>query len=67
MKGAKPQITITLTELGQISVNGPLHDKILCFGMLEMAKEAVHNFKPGEVDLIKPPFMPFPPKTGAGS
>ena len=35
------QITITLLDNGQVSVNGPLQDKILCYGLMEIAKETV--------------------------
>ena len=38
-------IIITLDARGMISLNAPLGDKILCMGMLEMAKEAVRDFK----------------------
>jgi hypothetical protein len=38
---AKVQMTITISEQGQLNVNGPIHDKLLCFGLLELAKEAV--------------------------
>jgi len=32
-------------EKGGITVNGPLEDKILCYGLLEYAKEVVRDFK----------------------
>jgi len=39
---------------GQITVNGPINDKILCFGMLEAAKDAVrtHIEKPGPALIV---------------
>lgn len=37
------QITITLDENGAISVNGPLENPILCYGLLVMAKDAIAN------------------------
>lgn len=38
-----PRIVIELTRDGQIHVNGPLHDPLLCFGMLEIAKDVVRQ------------------------
>ena len=31
------------TTTGEISVNGPLDNRVLCYGILELAREAVHN------------------------
>jgi len=43
----KAVLTITLEDDGKINVNGPVQDKILCFGLLKIAefavKEYVHN------------------------
>ena len=39
------ELKITLSENGQVSINGPLEDKILCLGLLEMAKRIVHEYK----------------------
>jgi len=41
---AKAVMTITIEDNGAISVNGPIHDKILAYGMLESAKDAVREF-----------------------
>ena len=29
---------------GQVNVNGPINDKLFCFGLLELAKEAVTKY-----------------------
>lgn len=34
-------LTITLSESGQVSVNGPLDQLMLCYGMLELAKDVI--------------------------
>ena len=34
-------ITITLSEDGKFSCAGPLDNKVLCYGLLELAKESV--------------------------
>jgi hypothetical protein len=37
-------VTIAMTNSGQIKVDGPIHNKLLCYGMLKMAEEAVRDF-----------------------
>ena len=37
-------LTITLTEQGNIQLNGPLTNRVLCFGMLEWAKDVVRDY-----------------------
>lgn len=32
---------------GNIAVNGPIHNKVICFGILECAKNAIQNFEGG--------------------
>jgi len=45
------RIIIDLMRDGRVNVNGPVADKILCFGVLELAKKAIMDFKPA---LIQP-------------
>jgi hypothetical protein len=47
------EIKITLQDDGQVLVNGPLQDKIPCYGLLEMAKEIIKDYKAD--NLIKIP------------
>lgn len=35
------QLIITVKPNGSISVEGPINDKVLCYGLLEAAKDAV--------------------------
>lgn len=37
---------IVMSRDGQLKIHGPIHDKILCLGMLEMAKNMVNQFDP---------------------
>jgi hypothetical protein len=41
---AKAVMTITIEDNGTINVTGPIQDKILAYGMLESAKDAVREF-----------------------
>jgi hypothetical protein len=47
------EIKITLQDDGQVLVNGPLQDKVLCYGLFEVAKETVRSYKAD--NLIKIP------------
>jgi len=38
-------LTITLDQTtGAVQVNGPIHNPMICMGMMEMAKNAIHDF-----------------------
>ena len=37
-------LTITVEENGSINVNGPINDKVLAYGMLEGAKDAIREY-----------------------
>ena len=39
-----PIMTIQMTEDGGVIVNGPIRQKGLCYGMLEQAKDAIHEY-----------------------
>lgn len=53
------QIVVTFNPSdGEINVNGPLHDKIFCLGILDIAKEIVRNFKGGAPQILRPTFVP---------
>ena len=42
-----PEIVVTVrynTETKALNVDGPIQDRILTYGMLEMAKDIVHEF-----------------------
>jgi len=36
-------LAITIDEKGQIQVTGPIENKLLCYGLLEIAKDVVHE------------------------
>jgi hypothetical protein len=36
-------------------ITGPLHNKMLCYGLLEAARDAIKDFKPEEVSRIAVP------------
>lgn len=48
------KLTIELPPDGVLRVSGPLADKILCYGMLEHAKEVVRSYNADNQSKIKP-------------
>jgi hypothetical protein len=55
--GQEVQLIITLDAQGQIQVNGPLDNMLLCFGLLELAKVSVKDYnvaKQQRVQLAPP-------------
>lgn len=52
MNGGEIKIVITLRTDGSLNVNGPLVSKLLCYGMLEQARDVVRNFE--EPKLVQP-------------
>jgi hypothetical protein len=39
------QITVRMVSNGQIQVNGPLQDSVLCYGLLEAAKDVIRRMQ----------------------
>jgi hypothetical protein len=40
----RPKMTIEMLEDGRIQVHGPIENKLLCYGLLELAKDAVREY-----------------------
>lgn len=49
------RVTITMLENGTINFNGPMDNKILCYGLLQAAMDIVRDYKPGEESQIALP------------
>ena len=49
----KVQLVITLMDSGEVNVSGPIQDKILCYGLLEIAKEVVVQFAEQQKNRIQ--------------
>ena len=58
IKKEEPQavvLTIILNSNGTVSINGPIQNRLLCYGLLKMAEEALVDFKNSQkVNLVKP-------------
>lgn len=59
------QITVKMHADGRVTAAGPLHDRMLCYALLEMGKDAVRNFNPMAAQQNGPglvlPNGPLPP------
>ena len=38
------KLTITIDRNGQVRVEGPINDSILCFGLMEAAKDVIRHY-----------------------
>jgi len=47
-------LMITMKQDGQVSVTGPINNKVICYGMLQTAVDLVRDFEPGIVQLSQP-------------
>lgn len=54
------QLVITLTDEGQLNVSGPIDNKMLCYGILEVAKEVVAERARQSQKLVQPATMVLP-------
>jgi len=48
------QITITMTSDGKVHLQGPIQNKVLCYGLLEIAKETIGHHKPDSSPILTP-------------
>lgn len=54
------KIIIERTDEGQVTINGPINDKILCYGLLETAKDAVREYNDSQRKSIITPVIQLP-------
>ena len=63
MKG-ETQLTISISASGDINVSGPIADKLLCYGLLEIAKDLIKDYQPSSVMVPKGVILPPMGKMG---
>lgn len=49
-------LTITMTDAGEVGVVGPIENQVLCYGLLEVARDIVldHSKKKAEQRIVAP-------------
>ncbi len=63
-------LIITLQDDGKLNVNGPLHNPLMCYGMLEIAKDVIRAHAQKQESRVKlAPTIPphFGPIGGGGN
>jgi len=58
-------ITITMSPQGQLNVMGPLENKVLMYGLLTLAMDAIRGHNPEASKLLRPPLGGIPGLKGA--
>lgn len=48
------ELIIRVDDAGRLNVTGPLHDKVLCYGLLEAARDAVQEHVKANAGLVQP-------------
>jgi uncharacterized protein (UPF0147 family) len=60
-KGAQPvvkaEMHITMMDDGSVMVNGPIHNKLLCYGLLECVKEIISDQQPKVIEPVSAEMM----------
>lgn len=57
--GQAVKFEVVLLPDGRVNINGPIANKLLCYGLLEIARDLVKDYDPQKVD-ITPVRMFFP-------
>lgn len=55
MNAPAVQLILTMDETGSLQVAGPLDQTLLCYGMLEQAKDAIRNHHAQRANKVQPP------------
>lgn len=58
------RLELIVTDEGEVRVHGPVADKVICLGVLEMAKAAVLAFKPSPILHPDGSMLPAKPPNG---
>lgn len=46
------KMTLRMFKDGRFTIEGPIDDKILCYGMLGMARDIIHRREPKQSNLL---------------
>jgi hypothetical protein len=53
------EIRVKLLSNGRVEINAPMQNKVLCLGLLELAKDLVITYEPTKSEILQPKdFMP---------
>ena len=61
MEPGDMRLVLTLSANGaNLNVAGPIHNKLLCYGMLDLAKDVIKDFNDKHQGRIQVPVGPLP-------
>ena len=60
-------LRIALDETGQIAISGPIENEIVCYYLLEKARQAVANHHDAATKRLVQPATLVPPSLGKGN
>lgn len=46
------ELHITLSDDGRLAVDGPIHNKVVCLGILDIARDVVKQYAPSLVQPV---------------
>lgn len=65
MEATQPiELKITWTPGNPPQITGPISDRMLCYGLLQVMKDAVHDFHAEERRIATPTNFHLPAETG---
>lgn len=47
------KLVIEIADDGRMNMEGPLHNKVLCYGLLQAGMDVVREYKPAEAPRIQ--------------
>lgn len=50
----RAELLITLQDTGQVTVTGPIEQRLLCYGLLEVARDVIAAHQPLDQRIVQP-------------
>ena len=57
LKTEVAKVSVVLFSTGEVTVHGPLHDKVLCLGLLRVGEDVVLRHRMDRGGIIVPEFV----------
>lgn len=48
------ELVIKVDSQGQLTVGGPIDNKVMCLGILELAKKSIIDHNPSAIQIVRP-------------
>jgi len=60
------ELIIRLNAAGKVEVTGPVEQRLVCYGLLEVARDVIAAYQPAESRIVPPPAAVIPMIGGNG-